>query len=115
MARSARLPDALLLTACLAAALVATPILWEHYLILLAAPIALAQPRFGLLWLAPLVLLLEQPAWSRGDPFWIASVLGVGLAILAWCAFAASSARGRPAGTGTRASSIARSHNRPPG
>lgn len=45
----------------LAAALVLTPILWVHYLVLLFVPIALAQPRFSVLWLAPLA------AW----PFWI--------------------------------------------
>jgi hypothetical protein len=43
------------------AALTATPIVWEHYLVLLFVPIALASPRFSRLWLVPLVMpLLES-------------------------------------------------------
>jgi hypothetical protein len=36
------------------AALTATPIVWEHYMVLLFVPIALIAPRFSLLWLLPL-------------------------------------------------------------
>ena len=42
------------LTLALAAGLVATPILWLHYLVLLVVPIALARPRLSALWFAPL-------------------------------------------------------------
>ena len=42
------------LTLILAAALVLTPILWLHYLVLLYIPIALARPRLSALWFAPL-------------------------------------------------------------
>ena len=104
------------LTLCCAAALAATPILWFHYLTLLLVPIALARPRFGPIWLAPVALFaLDAPAWSGGDALAVGAVLAATGAILAWCAFALSSARGRPAGTGTRASSSARSRTRPPG
>lgn len=35
------------------AALTATPIVWDHYMVLLFVPIALASPRFSLAWLLP--------------------------------------------------------------
>jgi hypothetical protein len=35
------------------AALTATPIVWEHYMVLLFVPIALISPRFSKLWLVP--------------------------------------------------------------
>lgn len=53
----------------LAAALVLTPILWLHYLVLLILPIALARPRLSVLWLAPLALTaFEALDWYRGWP-----------------------------------------------
>jgi hypothetical protein len=48
--------------AAVVAALLATPILWNHYLVLLIAPIALARPRLAPLWLLPLVL------WATPHP-----------------------------------------------
>jgi hypothetical protein len=38
----------------LAAGLVASPIVWMHYLVLLVVPIALYRPRFGAAWFVPL-------------------------------------------------------------
>jgi hypothetical protein len=35
------------------AALTATPIVWEHYMVLLFVPIALASPSFSTAWLIP--------------------------------------------------------------
>jgi hypothetical protein len=56
-------------TLTLAAALVMTPILWLHYLALLALPIALARPRLSPLWFAPLALtVFEALDWYRGWP-----------------------------------------------
>lgn len=53
----------------LAAALVLTPILWLHYLVLLVVPIALASRRLSALWFAPLVLtVFEALDWYRGWP-----------------------------------------------
>jgi hypothetical protein len=43
------------------AALSGTPIVWEHYMVLLFVPIALASPRFSRLWLVPLVSPLLIP------------------------------------------------------
>jgi hypothetical protein len=37
------------------AALTTTPIVWQHYMVLLVVPIAFASPRFSRLWLLPLV------------------------------------------------------------
>jgi alpha-1,2-mannosyltransferase len=44
------------LLAAVAAALAGTPVLWLHYLVLLAVPLALLRPRFSALWLFPVVL-----------------------------------------------------------
>jgi alpha-1,2-mannosyltransferase len=67
--RSQHEGDRLSLTLVLAAALVLTPILWLHYLVLLVVPIALARPRLSPLWLVPLVMtLFEWLDWYRGWP-----------------------------------------------
>jgi hypothetical protein len=44
------------LLAAVAAALAGTPVLWLHYLVLLAVPLALFRPRFSALWLLPIAL-----------------------------------------------------------
>ncbi|HEX8976532.1 MAG TPA: glycosyltransferase family 87 protein [Solirubrobacteraceae bacterium] len=46
------------------AALTATPIVWEHYMVLLFIPIALASPRFSAAWLIPLCTpIIEAASW----------------------------------------------------
>jgi glycosyl transferase family 87 len=40
-------------TLCLAAALLASPLVWAHYYAVLFVPIAIVAPRLGLLWFAP--------------------------------------------------------------
>lgn len=72
-AKDASLPavdrDRLSLGLVLAAALVLTPILWLHYLVLLYVPIALARPRLSVVWFVPLALtVLEWRDWYRGWP-----------------------------------------------
>jgi alpha-1,2-mannosyltransferase len=64
------------------AALVLTPILWIHYLVLLLAPIALARRTFSALWLAPLALTLFEAldwyrGWAYGDTKALVSVAAV--------------------------------------
>jgi len=54
------------LTCALVAALTLTPILWQHFLVLLLVPLALARPRFSAVWLLPLVLWLS-PRTGNGD------------------------------------------------
>jgi hypothetical protein len=78
----------------LAAALVMTPILWLHYLVLLFVPIALVRPRLSALWFAPLALsVFEWRDWYRGWPAgeWDALASVLALVVLV---FAASIARG---------------------
>jgi len=41
------------------AALVASPIVWPHYFVLLFVPIALASPRLSVIWFAPLLTVLD--------------------------------------------------------
>ncbi len=76
------------LTLALAAALVATPILWLHYLGLLFVPIALARPRLTALWFVPLTMTLFEAldwyrGWPRGDAEALASVVVVSAIVFA--------------------------------
>jgi hypothetical protein len=66
------------------AALILSPIVWSHYLALLLVPVALTRPRFSALWLAPLPLWICPPV----DPALPQKLLllGVGAAIVAFCA-----------------------------
>ena len=73
----------------LAAALVVTPILWLHYLVLLLLPIALARPRLSALWFAPLAMTVFEAldwyrGWPRGDGKALASVAIVIALVVVW-------------------------------
>lgn len=61
------------------AALLLTPILWPNYLLVMLVPLALLRPRFGFVWLLPVVLIgqpvIDPPTWE------IAVFLGI-LAVL---------------------------------
>jgi len=81
--------DARSLTFSIAAALVLSPIVWTHYLVLLLAPIALARPRLGLLWLVPLgysALAWEgwTRDWARGDLLYLLPIVGVAGLTIGW-------------------------------
>ena len=71
----------------IAAALVLTPILWLHYLVILVVPIALARPRLSLLWFVPLVALVPSwldwyGGWANGDlPALLSTAVIVGAAL----------------------------------
>jgi hypothetical protein len=54
--------DRAAVTAWVAVALLATPILWMHYLVLLVVPIGLVRPRLSPLWGLPILL------WIAGGP-----------------------------------------------
>lgn len=54
-------------TYSIAAALALTPVLWQHYLVLLVVPLALARPRFSLLWLLPIVIWVSPRDQTNGD------------------------------------------------
>jgi hypothetical protein len=66
-----------------AGALVATPLLWLHYLALLYVPIALYRPRLSGLWLLPLVLWLTPASHANGSAWRIAVALAVIALVLA--------------------------------
>ena len=59
------------------AALVATPLLWLHYLLLVYVPIALYRPRLAPLWFLPLLLWVTPAAHSQGVTWRIAVALAV--------------------------------------
>jgi Glycosyltransferase family 87 len=59
------------------ASLVATPLVWLHYLLLLFVPIALYRPRLSGLWFVPLLLWLTPATHSHGATWRIALALGV--------------------------------------
>jgi alpha-1,2-mannosyltransferase len=63
--------------AAVLAALLATPLLWLHYLLLLYVPIALYRPRLGPLWFLPLLLWVTPTAHSQGVTWRIAMALAV--------------------------------------
>ena len=49
-------------TCAIAAALALAPVVWQHYLVLLVVPLALARPRFSAIWLLPIVLWMSPRA-----------------------------------------------------
>jgi alpha-1,2-mannosyltransferase len=75
------------LTIAVAGALLATPVLWLHYLDLLFVPIALARPRLSAIWFAPLALWVTPLAHSDGTAWRICLVLAVA-AYIVWRTFA---------------------------
>jgi Glycosyltransferase family 87 len=71
----------------IAAALVLTPILWLHYLVILVVPIALARPRLSWLWFTPLAALIPSwldwyGGWANGDLPALLSTALVTIAVL---------------------------------
>jgi hypothetical protein len=59
------------------ASLLATPLLWLHYLLLLFVPIALYRPRLSGLWFLPLLLWATPTTHSHGTTWRIALALAV--------------------------------------
>jgi hypothetical protein len=57
--------------------LVATPLLWMHYLLLLFVPIAFYRPRLSGLWFLPLLLWLTPSSNSHGETWRIVLALAV--------------------------------------
>jgi hypothetical protein len=61
-------------------ALLLTPILWPHYLVLLFVPIALVRREFSWPWLLPLLFWLDGSGWSFGQPVRIVPFLAIAAA-----------------------------------
>jgi hypothetical protein len=72
--------------AALGIALLLTPILWPHYLVLVFVPIAFMRRTFSAVWLLPLLFWLDGAGWSYGNaalivPFLAISALPIVLAL----------------------------------
>jgi hypothetical protein len=59
------------------ASLLATPLIWLHYLLLLFVPIALYRPRLSGLWFLPLLLWVTPTTHSHGTVWRILIALAV--------------------------------------
>jgi hypothetical protein len=81
-----------------AGALLATPVLWLHYLVLLYVPIALARPRLSALWFAPLAFWVTPLAHSDGSVWRTCFVLAVAAAIIGRAVAPGANASGRQSG-----------------
>lgn len=57
------------------AGITSSSLVWPHYLTLLFVPIALCSPRFGVLWLVPMLSYLAPVELSGGDPWRIVPYL----------------------------------------
>jgi hypothetical protein len=64
-------------------ALLATPVLWLHYLVLLFVPLALARPRLSAIWFAPLAFWVTPLAHSNGSVWRTCFALAVVAVIVA--------------------------------
>jgi hypothetical protein len=80
----------------LAGSLILTPIVWPHYLAVLCVALALARPRLGVAWVAPMTLWFVVPAWSGGNPLRIAVVLAVSLGLFGWSVWRTTTAGRSP-------------------
>lgn len=58
--------DRIVLSACVAACLLVSPIVESHYLVLLIVPLALARPRLSPIWALPIILLLTPADYPSG-------------------------------------------------
>jgi hypothetical protein len=76
--------DAAAFVAAIAGALLATPILWPHYLALLFVPVGIWSRRFGVVWLLPVALWLDPRPWSYGRLDRILPELALCISVLAW-------------------------------
>lgn len=78
-----RIDEGGLLAAAVIVALALTPVLWFHYLVLLAVPLAFSRTRLGWLWLLPLALWPTLHPWSNGNAALILVPLAVCAVIVA--------------------------------
>ena len=67
-------------TLALAASIVLTPIVWQHYFTLLLLPLAIARPRFSWVWLIPLAYWAAPTQETLGD-LW-RTAIGLGLSVV---------------------------------
>jgi hypothetical protein len=84
-----RAGDSAVLAGAVGLSLLATPILWLHYLLLAAVVVAVRRPAFGAVWLIGWVMWVSPTPESGSEPWRIA----VGLLVVAACVVAAAWAR----------------------
>jgi hypothetical protein len=80
----------------LAAAVLATPIVWLHYFMLLLVPIAIARPRLSPLWVVPLAYWVTPFQESDGELWRIAVGLGTAAIAIALALRMRPTSIGRP-------------------
>jgi hypothetical protein len=62
----------------IAATLALSPIVWLHYLVVLLVPMAIARPRFSLLWLLPVLLWASpRPGYAEGFQTFLPAIAAV--------------------------------------
>ena len=83
------------LAVAVAGALLATPVLWLHYFVLLFVPLALARPRLSALWFAPLAFWVTPLAHSDGSLWRTCFALGAASLIVLRAAATSGAAEGR--------------------
>jgi len=72
------------ITCAVASTLVLSPIVWLHYLVVLLVPLAIARPRFSLIWLLPILLWVSpKPGYAEGIATFIPGIaVAIVLAVL---------------------------------
>ena len=70
--------DARSFTCAVVATLALSPIVWLHYLVLLLVPLAVARPRFSIIWLLPILLWTSpRPGYAEGFQTFLPAVVTV--------------------------------------
>ena len=65
-------------TCAVAATLALSPIVWLHYLVLLLVPLAIARPRFSIIWLLPILLWSSpRPGYAEGFQTFLPALVAV--------------------------------------
>ena len=65
-------------TCAVAATLALSPIVWLHYLVLLLVPLAIARPRFSIIWLLPVLLWTSpRPGYAEGFQTFLPALVAV--------------------------------------
>jgi hypothetical protein len=82
--------------------LVATPLLWMHYLLLLFVPIAFYRPRLSGLWFLPMLLWLTPSSNSHGETWRVLLALAVLGVVAVRTLFASEEPALSPAGAAPR-------------
>jgi hypothetical protein len=68
-------------TCAVLATLALSPIVWLHYLVVLLVPLAIARPRFSLVWLVPVLLWVDpRPGYADGVQTFLPAIAVVVLA-----------------------------------